>query len=50
MEELNPSCMARSNRKTKEEYINDLQGVVYELLNKLTVKEIRTLIAKYARS
>lgn len=42
--------MAKSNRKTKEKYINELQELVYDLSNQLTVKEIRTLIAKYARS
>ena len=38
--------MAKS-RKTKNEYIDDLSVIVIKLADKLTVKEIRQLIAKY---
>ena len=36
--------------KTKEDYIDDLNVIVFERAKKLTVKQIRTLIAKYALS
>ena len=43
--------MAKSNqktRKTKEDYIDELNVLVFEKAKKLTIKQIRTLIAKYA--
>ena len=43
---LNPSYMAKS--KTKNDYIQELNVIVLELAQKLTVKEIRQLIAKYS--
>ena len=45
--ELNQTYMAKS-RKTKNEYIDDLSVIVIKLADKLTVKEIRQLIAKYS--
>ena len=50
MEELNPSYKAKSNRKTKKDYIDKLQTLVYELASELTVKELRSLSVKDARS
>ena len=49
--ELNPNYMAKSNqktRKTKEDYIDELNVLVFEKAKKLTIKQIRTLIAKHA--
>ena len=50
MAELNQNYMEKSKRKTKTDYIDDLNVLVYEMAQKLTVKQIRTLIAKYALS
>lgn len=36
-----------SKRKTKEDYIDDLNVLVYAMAKKLTVKQIRQLISKY---
>tara|TARA_E500000075_G_scaffold23980_1_gene20684 strand:- start:1703 stop:1855 length:153 start_codon:yes stop_codon:yes gene_type:complete len=38
--------MAKS-KKTKTDYIDELNVIVFQLAQKLTVKEIRQLIAKY---
>lgn len=46
--ELNPNYMAKS--KTKNDYIDELNALVNELAQKLTVKQIRQLIAKHALS
>ena len=35
---------------TKSDYIDELNVIVLEMAQKLTVKQIRTLIAKYALS
>ena len=35
-------------RKTKEDYIDDLNVIVFEMAQNLTVKQIKQLIAKYA--
>ena len=43
---LNLFYMARS--KTKADYIDELNVIVSEMAQKLTIKQIRTLIAKYA--
>lgn len=42
--------MAKSQtpRKTKSDYIDELNVIVFEMAKKLTVKQIRQLIAKYA--
>jgi len=45
MEILDQTCMAKS--KTKNDYINDLTTLVSKRAKKLTVKELRVLIAKY---
>ena len=46
---LNQNYMAKSKpRKTKEDYIDDLNVIVFEMAQKLTVKQIKQLIAKYA--
>ena len=50
MVELNQNYMAKSKRKTKEDYIDELNEIVFEQAQKLTIKQIRTLIAKYALS
>ncbi len=44
--------MKDSNKKrlTKSDYIDELNVIVFEMAQKLTVKQIRTLIAKYALS
>ena len=42
--------MAKSQRKTKEDYIDDLNVIVFEMAKKLKVKQIRQLLAKYALS
>ena len=47
---LSPNSMEKSRRKTKTDYIEDLNVLVFEMAQKLTVKQIRTLIAKYALS
>ena len=41
--------MAKSNRKTKTDYVDELNELVFELANKLTIKQIRTLIARHAQ-
>ena len=46
--ELNLNYMAKS--KTKSDYINELNVIVLDLAQKLTVKQIRQLIAKHASS
>ena len=50
MVELNQSYMEKLKRKTKTDYIDDLNVIVFEMAQKLTVKQLRTLIAKYASS
>ena len=42
--------MAKSKpmRKTKTDYIDDLNVIVFEMAQKLTVKQLKQLIAKYA--
>ena len=45
MDVLNQNYMAKS--KTKIDYINDLTTLVSTHAKKLTVKELRVLIAKY---
>ena len=42
--------MEKSHRKTKYDYIDDLNVIVFEMAKKLTVKQLRQLIAKYALS
>ncbi len=42
--------MEKSHRKTKEDYIDDLNVIVFKMAKKLTVKQLRQLIAKYALS
>ena len=50
-EESNQNSMAKSRtRKTKSDYIDELNVLVFEMSQKLTVKQIRQLIAKYAHS
>ena len=49
--ELDQNYMAKSSqktRKTKEDYIDELNVLVFQKAKKLTIKQIRTLIAKYA--
>ena len=45
---LNLSFMAKSKRKT--DYIDDLCEITRTQANKLTVKQLRQLVAKYALS
>ena len=45
---LNQSFMAKSKRKI--DYIDDLLQLTKEKAEKLTVKELRTLIARHASS
>ena len=40
--------MTKSKRKTKPDYVDELNEIVFELAHKLTVKEIRMLLAKHA--
>ena len=47
---LNQNCMEKLKRKTKTDYIDDLCEITRLTAEKLTVKQIRTLIAKYAPS
>jgi hypothetical protein len=35
-------------KKTKNDYVDELSLLVHQLANQLTVKQIRTLIARYA--
>ena len=41
--------MAKSKRMTKTEYKQELLDYVAQQIDKLTVKQIRTLISSYAR-
>ena len=49
-DESNQSYMARSKRMTKNDYIKQLLEFVEFKANKLTVKELKSLIAKHALS
>ena len=48
MDVLNRSYMAKSKRMTKSDYIEQLLLITQTRAEKLTVKQIRTLLAKYA--
>ena len=43
------TCMEKSKRMTKTEYKQELLDYVAKQIDKLTVKQIRTLISSYAR-
>ena len=45
---LNLSCMAKSKRKT--DYIDELLFITRSKAEKLTIKQLRTLIARHALS
>jgi hypothetical protein len=45
---LNLSCMAKSNRMTKTDYICQLLNIVEAKAHKCTVKQLKQLIAKNA--
>ena len=41
---------SKNKRMTKFDYIDELNVIVFEMAKKLTVKQIKTLIAKYEQS
>ena len=45
---LNQNCMEKLKRKTKTDYIDDLCEIVRLQAGRLTVKELRKLVAKHS--
>lgn len=48
--ELDQNYMAKSKTKRKADYINELVDLTRDTAEKLTVKQLRVLVARHAQS
>ena len=50
MAALNLNYMAKSKTKRKADYINELVELTQQMAERLTVKQLRVLVARHAQS